>query len=610
MWKRCCLSILASVRSMALAAVATWSMAACGGGGACDGCVVSAPPAEPAQQVTTSELLAQSNGLSTSAPITRQQATRFLTQATFGPTQAEVDHLMAVGYQTWLDEQFAVPMSSTSHVAAWDASNAAIMKIDAGQRASSGEVTSSFWRQAVTGPDQLRQRVALALSEIFVVSTADSCGSNAYSRGAAGYLDMLGRQAFGSYRELLESVALHPVMGCYLSYFQNQKEDLSTGRVPDENFAREVMQLFSIGLYQLNLDGSVKTDARQQPLETYTAADVSDLAKVFTGWGLNCSTGFTASCFFSNPSIPEQFTADMRGFALYHSTAEKSFLGTVVPANLLSTPEADLKAALDTLSSHPNVGPFIGKQLIQRLVTSNPSPAYVARVASAFKASGGSLRTTVSAILLDTEARNTAALNSSTFGKVREPILRFSALLRAMDARSDSGLYLINSTAESLGQSALASPSVFNFFRPGYVKPGSSSAAAKLVTPELQIATETTAAAYVNFMTSFIWAGTGRAGLDNKGTRGDVQLDFNVNPNSPWLARADEPTTLVEELNQRLMYGTMPAALKTEITQAVMAVDFRAKPTPTADQIAGTRKYRLWSALLLTVASPEFQVQK
>ncbi|MDE2401326.1 MAG: DUF1800 domain-containing protein [Burkholderiales bacterium] len=541
---------------------------------------------------------------------TRQEATRFLTQATFGPTQVEVEHVMAVGYQAWLNEQFAAPVSATSHVAAWDAANAAIMKIDAGQRASNGEVTSSFWREAVTGSDQLRQRVALALSEIFVISTADSCGSNAYARGAAGYLDMLGRQAFGNYRDLLQSVALHPVMGCYLSYFQNQKEDQNTGRVPDENFAREIMQLFSIGLYQLNADGSVKADAQQLPLETYTAADVSGLAKVLTGWGLNCSTGLTPSCFFSNPSMPEQFVSNMRGFALYHSTADKRFLGVLLPASVVSTPESDLKVALDTLSSHPNVGPFIGKQLIQRLVTSNPSPAYVARVAAAFKSSGGSLRATVSAVLLDPEARDMAMLSSDTFGKVREPLLRFSALLRAFDARSDSGQYLITTTMESLGQSALAPPSVFNFFRPGYVKPGSRSAAAKLVTPELQIATETSAARYVNFMTGFIWSGTGRAGYDNQAKRADVQLDYNVNPLNPWLAMTDEPEALVEEINQRLMYGTMPVGLMAEIAQAIKAVDFRAMPTPTADQIAGTRKCRLWSALLLTVVSPEFQVQK
>jgi hypothetical protein len=274
----------------------------------------------------------------------------------------------------------------------------------------------------------------------------------------------------------------------------------------------------------------------------------------------------------------------------------------VVPASAFATPEAGLKVALDTLSAHPNVGPFIGKQLIQRLVTSNPSPAYVSRVAAAFKASGGSLRSMASAILLDPEARDMAAVNSDTFGKVREPILRLSALLRAFDARSDSGMYLITTTADSgssLGQSVLWAPSVFNFFRPGYVKPGSLSAAANLVSPELQIATETSVAGYVNFMRQCISNGTGRVGLD-----------YSVHHDNPWLAMTDDPVGLVNELDQRLMYGTMPPALKSEITQAVTALDFRAKPAPTADQIADTRMHRLWSALLLTVASPEFQVQK
>ncbi|RZL02110.1 MAG: DUF1800 domain-containing protein [Rubrivivax sp.] len=599
--------------ALVLSAVA---MVACGGGGdSCGACGTSAIAAN----ANTSEMSANAwtvqpaPTLGSTAHPTRQEATRFLTQATFGPTQDEVHHVMAVGYQAWLAEQFAMPMSGTSHTAAWDAANKAIMAIDAGQRASSGEVSGSFWRQAVTSSDQLRQRVAFALSEIFVVSTTDSCGGNGYSRGAAGYLDMLGRQAFGSYRELLRAVSLHPVMGCYLTYFQNQKEDLGTGRLPDENFAREVMQLFSIGLYQLKQDGSVKLDANQAPLEAYTASDVSGLAKVFTGWSLSCAEGLTASCFFANPSWPEQFVSDMRGFAPYHSTGEKRFLGALVSASSQASPEADLNVALDTLAAHPNVGPFIGKQLIQRLVTSNPSPAYVARAASAFSASGGSLRAMVSAILLDPEARDMNAVNSKTFGKVREPILRFSALLRAFDAKSDSGMFLITTTSDpgdSLGQSALSSPSVFNFFRPGYVKPGSLSAASQLVSPELQIATETSAAGYVNFMTRFIWAGEGRHGLDNLAKRADVQLDYNVNPGSPWLAMADQPATLVEELNQRLMYGTMPAALKTEILQAVTALDFRAPVTPTAVQVRDTRQKRLWSAVLLTVASPDYQVQK
>ncbi|MES2091923.1 MAG: DUF1800 family protein [Pseudomonadota bacterium] len=305
---------------------------------------------------------------------------------------------------------------------------------------------------------------------------------------------------------------------------------------------------------------------------------------------------------------------NMRGFAQYHSTAEKRFLGAVVPASFLfATPESSLKVALDTLSSHPNVGPFIGKQLIQRLVTSNPSPAYVGRVAQAFKSSDGSLRSMVSAILLDPEARDLSALDSDRFGKVREPILRLSALLRAFDARSESGMYLITTTSDpgdSLGQSALSAPSVFNFFRPGYVKPGSQSAALKLVTPELQIATETSAAGYVNFMTRFMWSGTGRNGFANQAKKADIQLDFNVNPASPWYTLADDPVALVEEINQRLMVGGMPAGLKAEITQAIASLDFRVLPSPTAAQVVETRQHRLWSALLLTVVSPEFQVQK
>lgn len=616
------LKFLALMRARSLAfglwaALSGVAMVACGGGGGAGsdaGCNACVPPAAELTQGNETT----SAGIAINKPATglpsRQEATRFLTQATFGPTKAEVEHLMAVGYKAWLNEQFALPMAAHSHTAAWDAANNIIAGIDPLQHASSGEVTSTFWRQALTGPDQLRQRVAFALSEIFVVSIADSCGANSYARGAANYLDMLGRQAFGSYRALLEAVAVHPVMGCYLSHIQNQKEDLATGRVPDENFAREIMQLFSIGLYQLNQDGSLKLDGKQQAIETYSGADVAGLAKVFTGWSWACQEGLTSRCFFGSPSQPEQYANNMRGYALYHSTSEKRFLGTVIPADpIFATPESSLKLALDTLSSHPNVAPFIGKQLIQRLVTSNPSPAYVGRVSSAFSASGGNLRATVEAILLDPEARDMSALSSKTFGKVREPILRFSALLRGVGARSQSGMFLIMTTGdpgESLGQSAMLSPSVFNFFRPGYVLPGSNSGAAGLVAPEMQIASETSAAGYVNFLMQFMWSGTGRNGYDNKSRLADVQLVPTLDSNDPWLALADDPAALAEEINQRLMYGSMPAALKKEIAVAVGSLDFRARPTPTAEQVLNTRRYRLWSALLLTMVSPEFQIQK
>lgn len=539
------------------------------------------------------------------AVLTRQQATRFLTQATFGPTPDDVAHLMTQGYAAWIDEQMALPAPSASHVADWDAADAVLKASTDGQRASSGEATSSFWRQALSAKNQLRQRVAFALSEIFVVSMRDSCGDNAYSRGVADYLDMLGRQAFGSYRDLIESVALHPIMGCYLSHMKNQPADTQTGRVPDENFARELMQLFSIGLYELQMDGSLRTDVNGAPVETYGPADISGLASVFTGWSWRCAQGLTTACYFSDPGTPSQYTGRMAGYTRYHSSDAKSFLGVRIGSSIFSTPYDSLKIALDRIAGHPNVGPFLSKQLIQRLVTSNPSAAYVGRVSQVFVSSGGHLGAVVRAILLDPEARDEAQLTSDRFGKVREPILRFTALSRATGVHSDSGFYQLTNTADegqSLGQSPLSAPSVFNFFRPGYMSPGSHSAQAGLLAPELQIANETTAAGYVNFMAGLIHHGTGRAGFDGKARRLDIQLDINTDDAHPWLALADRPTDLVAEINQALMYGTMPPILAQKIADTVLAVK--------GTDALSTRRERVRAALLLTVASPDFEVQK
>ncbi|HEX5357300.1 MAG TPA: DUF1800 domain-containing protein [Aquabacterium sp.] len=537
--------------------------------------------------------------------MTRQQATRFLTQATFGPTASDVNHLMSTGYAGWIDEQMAMPMNGLSHVAHWDAADARLLAVTDGQRASSGETTGSFWRRALSGQDQLRQRVAFALSEIFVVSMRDSCGDNAYSRGVADYLDMLGRQAFGSYRDLIESVALHPVMGCYLSHMKNQPADSRTGRVPDENFARELMQLFSIGLYELQMDGTLRTDGSGAPVETYGPSDISGLASVFTGWSWRCPQGLTSACFYSDPGMPVQYTGRMAAYSKYHSTDEKVFLGTRIGASMWATPQGSLKAALDRISAHPNVGPFLSKQLIQRLVTSNPSAAYVGRVSQAFVSSGSNLGAMVRAILLDPEARDDSKVNSDQFGKVREPILRFTALLRATGVHSDSGFYQLTNTTDegqSLGQSPLSAPSVFNFFRPGFKSPGSQSASVGLLTPELQIANETTVAGYVNFMAGLVHHGVGRSGFDGKASRQDIQLDINTRDQHPWLALADHPTELVNEIDQALMYGTMPVGLAQKIADTLASIQGLDTLT--------TRRDRVRAALLLTVASPDFEVQK
>lgn len=543
-------------------------------------------------------------------PAREQSAARLLTQASFGPTPEEVTRVAQMGEAAWIDEQLALP-AGPSHVQ---------RGIDETKRLHGKyQFLHSFWQQALTGQDQLRQRVAFALSQIFVVSAADACGAN-HGHGIASYHDMLTRQAFGSYRDLLQAVTLHPVMGCYLSHLRNRAEDRRTGRVPDENYAREVMQLFSIGLVELNPDGTPKRDAAGQPLETYTAADVSGLAKVFTGWSWDCPQYPSDNCFQYRGTAPvtsgtDPWVLPMVPYEQFHSTAEKRFLGKVIPSRWIPDAQADLDTAMDTLSSHPNVGPFIGKQLIQRLVTSNPSPAYVARVSQAFTASSGSLKAMVRAILLDPEARNMAGMSQAGQGKVREPVLRLSALLRAFHARSTTGGYLIGNTSQAAGelnQAPYFASSVFNFYRPGYTPPGSQTAAEGLVSPEMQITTETSMAGYANFMRDVIWAGIGehvaqtRAGMHPA----DVKLEFQTDDRSPILALADQPGELATMIDRRLMYGTMSPLLRQEIIRTMDSIDYRTPGAPTPDQMLVTARHRVWSALLLAMVSTDFLIQR
>jgi uncharacterized protein (DUF1800 family) len=417
-----------SGRSVALALLASTAMllAACGGGSGGSG-----PATDPA---------------ALDVPASRSEAARFLTQATFGPTDADIDRVMALGYRGWIDDQFARPF--TSHRATWEAADAAAKAVDPNAGVWQDGVINAFWKQAVSADDQLRQRVAYAWSQIMVISMQDgTVGDN--PRAVAAYVDLLGEQGIGNYRSLLQGVALHPMMGAYLSHLRSQKADLRTGRVPDENFAREVMQLFSIGLYQLNADGSVQQGGGV-PLPTYAPSDIGGLAKVFTGWSWACPEWPDNGCFFSGSangsSDPDRGFKAMLGYPQYHSTEDKSFLGVTVAAQGRSDPDASLKAGLDALANHPNVGPFIGKQLIQRFVTSNPSPAYVGAVAAAFNDNGsgvrGDLRAVVKAVLTHPEARTMSA----TSGKVREPVLRLSAFLRAFPFASDTGDYRVGST--------------------------------------------------------------------------------------------------------------------------------------------------------------------
>jgi uncharacterized protein (DUF1800 family) len=574
-------------RLLALLLAAT--LAACGGGGG------GGNNTEPTAPVVEK-------------PATRAAAMRFLNQATFGPTDADVDRVMAIGYSPWIDEQFA--RAPSEHRLTWDSADAAIKAADASRSAGTREVLDSFYKSAVSGEDQLRQRVAFALSQIFVASMMQDNVANE-PRGVAGYLDMLARDGLTTYRQLLEQVARHPSMGLYLSHLRNQKEDAAQGRVPDENFAREVMQLFSIGLHPLNPDGSVVAGAAA----TYTHDDIGGLAKVFTGWSwAGPDTADGRFWGWSQYRDANRGWQPMQGYAKFHSTSEKRFLGTVVAAQASADANASLRAALDTLAAHPNVGPFIGRQLIQRLVTSHPSPAYVERVARVFADNGagvrGDMKAVVRAVLLDREARDDGAAADPGHGKLREPVLRLTALLRAFGATSDSGAWLIGATDDpgsALGQSPLRSPSVFNFYRPGYLAPGSESAAAQRTAPELQITHETTVAGYANYLRSGLQSGFGQNGVNWTAPRRDVQLALTTEA-----ALADRPAELVEHVANKLLGGAVNDGWRTEVLAAVESISLPLLKPDLSNQAQhdNARRNRARVALFLAAVAPEFLHQK
>lgn len=541
-------------------------------------------------------------------PPTKEAAARFLTQATYGPTAADIDQLAQVGYRRWLEQQMAKPQKRHRDymTAAMNAAAAA------GTNVTSSNFMESYWTQAITGDDQLRQRAAYVLSQIFVVSFVDSTLSN-LPRGVADYYDVLGQHAFGNYRDLLGAITMHPMMGAYLTSLRNQKEDAKTGRVPDENYAREIMQLFSIGLYQLNPDGTVKSG---NP-ETYTHDDIAGLAKVFTGlsWYAGPNTADrTRTRFFGGDVNADRDWKPMQGYNKYasntdfHSATEKKFLGKTIAATDKPDVEGDIKVVLDTLFNHPNVGPFLGRQIIQRMVTSNPSPAYVERVAAAFNNNGsgvrGDLGAVFRAVLLDPEAR-TADTARNDYGKLREPVMRLAHLLRTFHAKSTTGKFQgIDNTddpAGRLGQTPMRSPTVFNFYRPGYTPPNTSIEAADLVAPELQLANEVSVAGYLNYLRGWIATNTGR----------DVQLDFSAEQ-----ALADKPEVLLDRLDLLMMSGQMPAALRTQLLSAVngrmippVRKDTAGKVINQTDIDAATRD-RVAIAVFLTMASSDYLTQK
>ncbi len=539
--------------------------------------------------------------------VTLPGAARFLTQATFGPTDSSISDVQSAGYAAWIDQQESMPVSDT-HLAFMQRRLAALQAISPSARNTSGDFYDSFWRQTATAPDQLRQRVKLALSEIFVISFS---GQVVDPKGFASYYDVLGANAFGNYRTLLEQVTLHPMMGSYLSYISNAKENLATGQTPDENYARETQQLMSIGLYQLNLDGSNQTYSSGVPIPSYSDADVKGLSKVFTGFGWFSShtTGPGSSLYFyGGHKDSSAYVTPMSAYPAMHSTSEKSFLGTTISASTTSDPTGDLKIALDTIFNHPNVGPFIGKQLIQKLVTSNPSPAYIARVAAVFNNDGagvrGNLGAVVKAILMDPEARDDTAVSNPTFGKLREPVVRLGNWMRAFNATSDSGWWLVGSTSAlvSFNQSPLTAPSVFNFWRPGYSPPNTTMGGLNLVAPEFQTVNVISVVGYLNAIRLAV---TGGVGTQSTTTGAPDVHSAYVNE----MAIARDAGALTDRINTLVLYGQMSASLRARIIAAVNQIKVPGPPA-TATLVNKALKSRVGTAVYLAFGSPEYMAQR
>lgn len=519
------------------------------------------------------------------APLSSAQkqadAVRLLEQSTFGPTDAAVAHVTTIGTDAFLDEQFAASgsrYSSNKYVPAGGA--AAFCPTDpdptcARDYYSLFQLQNDFYRNALTNSDQLRQRVAFALSQIFVTSGLDI--NEAY--GMATYQQIFLDNAFGNYEALMTKVTLSSVMGDYLNMVNNDKP--VTGTNPNENYARELLQLFSIGLSEQKLDGTLLTDANGQPVPTYDQSTVEGFAHVFTGWTYPLLPGIQ-----QRTHNPKNFLGDMTAVASNHDTGAKALLyGAIAPAGL--TMDADLANAMRNVFLNPNIGPFVGKHLIQKLVTGDPSPQYVARVASVFNNNGqgvrGDMKAVVRAVVVDPEARGSVKLDPA-YGKLREPVLFVTGAARGVDTKSD-GVYF-GPAAAALGQNLFYSPSVFNYYPPDYVVPGTS-----LLGPEFALQNSST---YINRdnVANALAFGTIAPLATYPGATG-TQPDW-----SALTAVAGNTTALIDKLDALLLHGTMPAAMRSGLAAAVNAV------------AASDPLTRAKTAYYLVITSSEYQVER
>ncbi|ANM32082.1 hypothetical protein ABI59_04475 [Acidobacteria bacterium Mor1] len=480
-----------------------------------------------------------------------------------------------IGYSDWLEDQFDKPISF--HQPMFDE------RVRLGEDENSNTRRHVWWQQVMEADDQLRQRVAYALSEILVISDANN-NVNGNPQAFLNYYDLLLTHSFGNYRDLLLDVSLHPLMGVYLSHLRNERSDPSRGRFPDENYAREIMQLFSIGLFELNGDGTLKLDGSGTPIATYTNEGITELAKVFTGLGF-------ASADPDFRRGEENWLRPMRMYEEYHEPGPKFLIkGLYLPPG--QTGMQDIEDAVDNLFNHSNVGPFITRRLIQRMVTSNPSPAYIERVSDVFNDNGqgvrGDLKAVVQAILTDPEARDWPRRNNIDRGRLRESYLRRVHLAKAFDARSPAGMFPLEdgNAVTTFGQRPLSSPTVFNFFLPDYQPPGEIQQA-DLVAPEFQVLNAVTTISSANELQTQVERVMNNEGNDFY----EVALDFSDEIALAWNSRA-----LVDRLDLLMTNGTMSLRTRQVILDAVDQID--------------DPEDRVHMAVYLLAVSPEYAVLK
>ncbi|MGD0303551.1 MAG: DUF1800 family protein [Candidatus Acidiferrales bacterium] len=500
----------------------------------------------------------------TTPQISAAVAARFLEQTTFGPTPALITQVQASGLQNFLTSQLNTPVTPYPQPAVGELGITAVQQ--------------RFFQLALGAQDQLRQRVAFALSQIFVVGGSKIGDPN----GETQWMQLLENDSFTNYRQIMGDVTTSPAMGDWLDMVNNGKPQTGEDHA-NENFARENMQLFTIGTAMLNPDGSTQVDGNGNPIPTYTQAQVQEFALAFTGWTYPLTPGATQRTY--NPTY---WIGPMVAVDSNHDQTAKQLLtypgvasGGLLPAGQTSV--EDLNGALDNIFNHPNVGPFVCRQLIQHLVTSNPSPQYIQRVAAVFNNNGqnvrGDMKAVITAILMDPEARrgDDPSTAVATDGHLQEPILYMAGVLRGLGA--NTGASSLAYQGGTMGQDALNSPSVFNFYSPDYVIPQTT-----MYGPEFQILTTSTALYRVNWTYDLVF--------------GQINADTTVDFTS-WVAQVSNPSGLVDSLNALLLHGTMSADMKTSILTAIQAVEPGSKQQLQEAQ----------TAIYLVTTSSQYQVR-